>query len=245
MFCTKCGRQLEEGEVCTCQSEAAQTAENTEAATDAAAQPASKPIITKEQATEISKGLIAYAKDFFKNPVAASESVAEKGDLVTVGGLVAVNAALQLVFDIIYLLINTIKYGKYGNYGVGTWLRVIFAHIVWWIAIPAAFAGLIWLCGKVIEKKEVDFKKALGVFAVPAMPLLIFTVINFLNLILTHSFFDVIFGVLKAGVGGIMIFLTAVGITKVLPKSEKFLYSAAAICAGLWFVDWLVLIAIF
>lgn len=239
-FCTKCGRQLEDGEVCTCQQ-----GQNTEAAAaDAAAQPqASKPIITKEQATEISKGMLSYAKDFFKNPVAASEAVVGEHSLVTVAGLVVVNAVLEVLYTIITLIVNTVKY-KW-SYGVGEWLKSIFSDIIWWIAIPAAFAGLIWVSGKFIEKQEVNFKKALSVFAIPAIPLLAFTVFKLLRLVLTHSFFSVIFGFLNAGIGGIMLCLTGIGITKVMPKSDKFIYSIGVICAGLWFVDWLVTSAIF
>ena len=239
-FCTKCGRQLEDGEVCNCQQE-----QNTEAAAaDAAAQPqASKPIITKEQATEISKGMLAYAKDFFKNPVAASEAVVGEHSLVTVAGLVVVNAVLEVLYTIIHLIVYAVKYNR--SYGVGDWLKSIFCDIVWWIAIPAAFAGLIWVCGKFVEKQEVNFKKALSVFAIPAIPLLAFTVFKLLRLVLTHSFFAVIFGFIQAGIGGIMLCLTGIGITKVMPKSDKFIYSIGVICAGLWFVDWLVTSAIF
>lgn len=239
-FCTKCGRQLEDGEVCNCQQE-----QNTEAAAaDAAAQPqASKPIITKEQATEISKGMLAYAKDFFKNPVAAGEAVVGEHSLVTVAGLVVVNAVLELLYTIISLIVYTVKY-KW-SYGVGDWLKSIFSDIIWWIAIPAAFAGLIWVCGKFIERQEVNFKKALSVFAIPAIPLLAFTLLKLLGLVLTHSFFDVIFGFLHAGIGGIMLCLTGIGITKVMPKSDKFVYSIGVICAGLWFVNWLITSAIF
>ena len=62
---------------------------------------------------------------------------------------------------------------------------------------------------------------------------------------LTHSFFSVIFGVIHAAVTGIMFYLTGIGIVKVLPLSKKFIYSIAIICAGLYFVNWLVTIAIF
>lgn len=232
---------MEDGEVCNCQQE-----QNTEAAAaDAAAQQpqASKPIITKEQATEISKGMLAYAKDFFKNPVAASEAVVGEHSLVTVAGLVVVNAVLEVLYTIIRLIVYTVKYKL--DYGVADWLKGIFGDIVWWIAIPAALAGLIWVCGKFIEKQEVNFKKALSVFAIPAIPLLAFTLLELLGLVLTHSFFDVIFGLLKAGIGGIMLCLTGIGITKVMPKSDKFIYSIGVICAGLYFVDWLVRVAIF
>ena len=62
-YCTKCGKPLQDGEVCSCQTQnateqtaqAAQEQATTQAAAGAAqqtAQPqAAKPIITKEQAT--------------------------------------------------------------------------------------------------------------------------------------------------------------------------------------------------
>lgn len=42
-----------------------------------------------------------------------------------------------------------------------------------------------------------------------------------------------------------MFYLTGIGIVKVLPLSKKFIYSIAIICAGLYFVNWLVTRAIF
>lgn len=240
-FCTKCGRQLEDGEECTCQSE--KTAGEGQAATAEAAAPASKPIITKEQAAEISMGVLKYAKDFFKNPTAASEEVVGEHSLVTVGALVALNAVLQVLYTIIHLVVYTVKY-KY-SYNVGDWLKAIFGDIVWWIAIPAALAGLIWVCGKFIEKQNINFKKALSVFAIPAIPLLAFTLFDLLKLVLSHSFFGVVFGLLEAGIGGMMLCLTGIGIMKVIPKSDKFLYTIGCICAGLWFTDWLVRVVIF
>ncbi len=255
-FCTKCGRPLQDGEVCNCQTENAQpqTAQEQTAgaqtastaaqpAASAATQPAAKPIITKEQATEISKGMLAFAKEFVKNPVEASEAVVGEHSLATVAGLVVVNAAAELVYKIIGMIIWT---AKYGSYGIGDWLKTIFCTILWWIAIPAACAGLIWVCGKFVQKQEVNFKKALSVFAIPALPLLVFTVINLLQLVLTHSFFAVIFNVIRKAIGGMMIYLAGVGIVKVLPRDNKnFVYSIGIICAGLWFVNWLVTVAIF
>lgn len=235
-FCIYCGKQLADGEACTCEG-----AKNAPAAE---ATPASKPIITKEQATEISKGLLAYAKEFFKNPVATSENAVSDNALVTVIGLAAVNAVAALIVGILTLIIYPIRY-SYLEYGVGDWLKMIFGTIIWWAALPCALAGLIWLCAKYIEKKEVSFMRALSVFCIPAIPLLALTAIDLLQLLLSHSFFSVIFGFLNAGIGGIMIALTAIGIGKVIPKSDKFLYSIGAICAGLWFANWLINVAIF
>lgn len=256
-FCTKCGRPLQDGEVCNCQTENAQPqAENVQPqpaqeqtagaqTASTAAQPAAKPIITKEQATEISKGMLAFAKDFVKNPVEASEAVVGEHSLATVAGLVVVNAAVELIYKIIRMIVVTAS-SKYVSYGIGDWLKTIFCTILWWIAIPAAFAGLIWVCGKFIQKQEVNFKKALSVFAIPALPLLVFTVVKLLQLVLTHSFFGVIFNVITTAIGGMMLYLTGVGIVKVLPRDNKnFVYSIGIICAGLWFVNWLVTIAIF
>lgn len=260
-YCTKCGRQLQDGEVCNCQTENTQpqdeaaqneapqagtASEQTGTAQQAAAQTAaprtSKPIITKERAAEISKGMLAYAKDFLAHPVAASEAVVGEHSLATVAGLVVVNAALELIYTIVKMIIGS---AKWGSYGIGSWLKSIFCVLIWWIAIPAAFAGLIWVCAKFIEKQKVSFMKALSVFAIPAIPLLAFTFISILGLVLTHSFFGVIFRFIYAAIGGMMLYLTGVGIVKVIPRTEKFVYSIGVICAGLWFVNWLVMEAIF
>ncbi len=254
-YCTKCGKPLEDGEVCSCQTQntTEQTAQATQEqtaqeqattqATAGAAQPqAAKPIITKEQATEISKGMLAYAKEFVKNPVEASEAVVGEHSFTTVAGLVVVNAALQLIYSLISIIVHT---AKGWHYDIADWVMAIVRPVLWWVAIPAAFAGLIWVCAKYVEGTEVSFKKALSVFAIPALPMLVFTLINLLRLVLTHSFFTVIFGVIHAAITGIMYYLTGIGIVKVLPLSKKFIYSIAIICAGLYFVNWLVTVAIF
>lgn len=259
-YCTKCGKPLQDGEVCSCQTqntadaqtntgdvqqasnEQQQATTTQQAATAQTAQPAAKPIITKEQATEISKGMLAYAKEFVKDPVGASEAVVGEHSLMTVAGLVVVNAALQIIYSLISIIVST---ARGGHYSIGDWIMRIVRPVIWWVAIPAAFAGLIWVCAKYVEGQNVSFKKALSVFAIPALPLLAFTVLNILRLVLTHQFFSVIFGVVHAAIAGMMFYLTGVGIVKVLPLSKKFIYSIAIICAGLYFVNWLVTMAIF
>lgn len=249
-YCTKCGKPLEDGEVCSCQTQntteqtaqAAQAQAAAQAAAGAAQPQAAKPIITKEQATEISKGMLEYAKEFVKNPVEASEAVVGEHSVTTVAGLVVVNAAFQLIYSLISIIIYT---AKGSHYDIADWVMAIVRPVLWWVAIPAAFAGLIWVCAKYVEGADVSFRKALSVFAIPALPMLVFTLINLLSLVLTHSFFDVIFDVIHAAVTGIMFYLTGIGIVKVLPLSKKFIYSIAIICAGLYFVNWLVTRAIF
>lgn len=185
---------------------------------------------------------LAYAKEFVKNPVEASEAVVGEHSITTVAGLVVVNAALQLIYSLISIIVHT---AKGWHYDIADWVMAIVRPVLWWVAIPAAFAGLIWVCAKYVEGTNVSFKKALSVFAIPALPMLVFTLINLLGLVLTHSFFSVIFGVIHAAVTGIMFYLTGIGIVKVLPLSKKFIYSIAIICAGLYFVNWLVTRAIF
>lgn len=229
MFCTKCGRQLADGEVCNCQAgEQAQAA---------------KPVISMEQATEISKGALDFVKGFFKDPVAASESVVGAHSVVTVAVLVLANLFMSVLYTVVYRIMSVIKYkSKFDFLGL---LKSILENVVWWVAIPAALAGIIWLCAKFIEKSETDFKTALSVCAVPAIPMLMFAVIDFLRIILSHSFFYVVFRFIETGIGGMMFVLTAVAVKKAIGKSDKFLYTSGAICAGLWFVNWLVSTVIF
>ena len=188
-YCTKCGKPLQDGEVCSCQTQntteqTAQAAQEQAAQAQAAAQAtagaaqqtaqpqAAKPIITKEQATEISKGMLAYAKEFVKNPVEASEAVVGEHSITTVAGLVVVNAALQLIYSLISIIVHT---AKGWHYDIADWVMAIVRPVLWWVAIPAAFAGLIWVCAKYVEGTNVSFKKALSVFAIPALPMLVFT----------------------------------------------------------------------
>ena len=230
-YCTKCGKPLQDGEVCSCPDTEHHRADcsgstgagspgsgcspgNSRSSTADSAATGAKPIITKEQATDISKGMLAYAKEFVKNPVEASEAVVGEHSITTVAGLVVVNAALQLIYSLISIIVHTAK-GWHSD--IADWVMAIVRPVLWWVAIPAAFAGLIWVCAKYVEGTNVSFKKALSVFAIPALPMLVFTLINLSGLVLTHSFFSVIFGVIHAAVTGIMFYLTGIGIVKVLP----------------------------
>lgn len=238
-FCTKCGRQLGENEVCTC-GQSQDTANTAEAAT--ATSTASKPIITKEQATAISKGLLEYVKAFFKDPVMAAEE-ATTNNIITAGGLVAVNAVVGIVLHIIRYIVYSAKYSY--KYDFGDYMKAIFGTVAWWVAIAVAFAGLIVLAAKLFENEKVDFMGALCTFSVPAVPMLAIQLINFLNIILSHSFFGLVFGIINAGLGVIMIYLSGIVIAKLVGKSSKFIYTLALIAAGLFATNWIVCTAIF
>ncbi len=229
-FCNNCGKQLQDDEVCTCQ------AQNTEAAASAA-QPAAKPIITKEQATEISLGLLKYAQDFVKDPLGAVDEVVDNGTVVTAGGLAVVNAALSIIVLLIRQLMSLIR--GYG-FSFNTVLTGALQNVVWWILLPAGFAGAIWVVTKYILKNDIDIKKCLNVFAVPATLIAVRYVISVLRIILNHSFFLTIFNFVGVMVTVVMYFLTVKALLKIWGKDEKQLLIALPVfCVLLYFVQFI------
>ena len=230
-FCNNCGKQLQDDEVCTCQSQ------NTEAAASEA-QAAAKPIITKEQATEISLGLLKYAQDFVKNPLGAVDEVVENGTIVTAGGMAVVNAALAVIVAVVRQLMNLIR--GYG-FSFNTLLTTSVQQIIWWVLLPLGMAGSIWVVTKYILKNDIDFKKALNVFSVTAMPLAVSYVLSVLRIILNHSFFLTIFNFVSVIITTVMYFLTVKALMKLWNnKDEKqLLISIPALCLLLYFVRFL------
>ena len=276
-YCSQCGRQLQDGEVCTCQavkvsggqqenvafkatsaqqtekSQSVQSQEKQETqkqqntqGQQASVQETSKrsvgSVINKVQSARLSQDMLAYVKHFLKNPLEASESVVGEQSFMMVVGLVVVSAALSLIYIILSMIIEAAK-GRY--FTMANWVMGILRPIIWWVVIPVAFASLIWLCAKYVEGKNVSFKKAFSVFAIPALLLLVLTALNILAIVFSHPFFEVIFGVVRAAAAGGILYLTGFGISKVIPVSRKFVYSVSIICAGLYFANWLVTQAIF
>lgn len=227
-FCNNCGKQLQDDEVCTCQSQ------NTEAAASEA-QAAAKPIITKEQATEISLGLLKYAQDFVKNPLEAVDEVVENGTVVTAGGLAVVNAALAVIVAIVRQLMNLIR--GYG-FSFSTLLTSSVQSIIWWVILPLGMAGSIWVVTKYILKNDIDFKKCLNVFSVTSTILAVSSVLSVLRIILNHSFFLTIFNFVSVIITVVMYFLTVKALIKLWGNKEEkqLLISLPALCLLLYFV---------
>ena len=234
-FCNNCGKQLQDDEVCTCQAQNTEAAAS-EAQAEQTAQPASKPIITKEQATEISLGLLKYAQDFVKDPFGAVDEVVENGTVVTVGGLAVVNAALSIIVALVNQLMNLFR--GWG-FSFNTLLTRAFQDIVWWIVLPLGFAGSIMLVTKVVQKSEIDFKKALNIFAVPATIIPLATVVRLLNVILNYNLL-IITGTLSTIVSTVMYILTVRALVKIWGNEDKKLFlSIPALCALLYLVQYL------
>lgn len=191
-FCTKCGRQLADGEVCTCQ-QTVQPQINPAAAQQAAPQPQINPqgapqmnVAPKKAGSNSSfiGELGALFKGLIKKPVDAVSEYVEKSSIMTSAILVAVLAFLSAIAQLFYMIernVDTkISAAKYYNPLIPTtWvveypysiLEIVFRFVctlLFNIIISVLFAAMIYLLIKFLFEKDskITMAQALAVSSV-------------------------------------------------------------------------------
>lgn len=109
-FCTYCGRQLADGEVCNCQQNAAPQNNVPQGMTYAQPQvaPAPQPAPKKPAGDNPFKQVISHIVNTFKKPLDAAEEYYEKGTMVSSGILVGILAVIYVISQFVYLLTRII-----------------------------------------------------------------------------------------------------------------------------------------
>ncbi len=191
-FCTKCGRQLADGEVCTCQ-QTVQPQINPAVSQQAAPQPqinqqgAPQMNVAPKKAGSNSSfigELGALFKGLIKKPVDAVSEYVEKSSIMTSAILVAVLAFLSAIAQLFYMIegnVDTkISAAKYYNPLIPTtWvveypysiLEIVFRFVctlLFNIIISVLFAAMIYLLIKFLFEKDskITMAQALAVSSV-------------------------------------------------------------------------------
>lgn len=148
-FCTKCGKKLEEGEVCNCQ----ETSEVLEDVT--AAQPITPTVGAFDDFGSILKGS-------FTNPVSTIKNYNTDSNLIISIIFMAVCSLASGLF--VYCLMNSLSsmLSTSSLSGLNVDFAPVFFKSFFFVAIYfVTLAGMITLMGKVIFKADTNFKKIL------------------------------------------------------------------------------------
>lgn len=159
-FCTNCGRELQEGEVCNCTTQAT-TSEPTPAVQPAPA-PAPTPVAPNPAAVEVKQGFTNFTtvlKTIWTNPSQAVCAMSEKESWLPALILMAAQALLisisSLLCGIVFMEIDTLFY-----------LFVLFLFPFFGsLCLSATMMGMLLALGKA-TKGTVTFKSALSAASV-------------------------------------------------------------------------------
>lgn len=184
-FCTNCGRELQEGEVCNCTQNTA-----TQPQAEATAQPQPEPTVQPQQEPVIQpktpsqtgadvaagfQNLFGALKQIFKNPQEAAVTLAKSENWLTAIILIAVQAVLSGLFA---LATTGIGLG-FLSYKAADLAIVFFFTFVCSLILSAAMMGILLGLGKAV-KGNVNIKSALALTGIRSFIIIPLTVVAIL-----------------------------------------------------------------
>lgn len=106
-FCTKCGRQLQDGEVCNCQQTTTQQAQPIQPQQAAPAAPAQP-----NAAGEAFKGVFSLAKGLLKTPSETTASAVQKPNPIVSCIIIGIVALVKGLFDMFSAMVSNAQSGS-------------------------------------------------------------------------------------------------------------------------------------
>ncbi len=147
-FCTNCGKELKEGEVCSCKANGADN---------------------------IGTALLEIGKGMFTHPVTTIKTYAKEQTFGVALILIGVMSLLTAVFSIALLkgvedIISSIYSSLIGGLSLGTmdanlpYARTFFTTWIMMVALAFVFAGLLYLVNTVMFKGKANFKTIFSLY---------------------------------------------------------------------------------
>jgi hypothetical protein len=180
-FCTKCGRQLADGEVCNCQSQAINPQQTIN-------QQPQQAYVPQPQAAPAGPNPVNEIVDLFKGvftaPAETTAAFAAKANIVMIaillGGQAIVNMLVKLFnmlianskaksassLDDIYDLINSYVSTKKAVYSTGDIFLYMFKEVLLVVVAAAVGALVIWLLVNAFDKANTTFLNALAAYSI-------------------------------------------------------------------------------
>lgn len=170
-YCTKCGKKLEENEVCDCIKKKKKKEEEVE---------------TREKTTQENVWIDKYldiTRGIFEKPADTIKKYAKKENVVLSWIILGINSFLTVLF--LYLLVKeTIPVPTFpfepndlisSGYSmeIGSLLKIFITLMLGYVGM----AGALYFIGKVLWKKEVDFNQIVSVMAIPSASTIIATLV--------------------------------------------------------------------
>lgn len=189
-FCKYCGKQIEEGQVCSCQQTAQPQAQPTYAAPAQPQAPAAP-----SAAGKMFKMIWEHTKGSFKNPFDAAKAYYQNGTFGTTGIIVGILALVYMIASV-FRLIPMGHYGDFEHVKVDGAMvaKTIFFPLVYLIVMLLA----VFVMGYVISmmnKKEFNLKKTFNLVGAVSIPIICALILQlFVNFIEVEAL-KLIFGI--------------------------------------------------
>lgn len=268
-FCTYCGKQLQDGEICTCQQNAAAGQPDTQNASvqeeapqpqaDTYAQPQTEPK-NKADVGGGFKAVLELFKKTFKTPFEAAEDFYRKSDLVASIIAIAMVAGLYMIATMLNFVAVSSHYlrvagwnSSYKLLGYSKWdilkmvdisgvdlVQSVFFPIIWVAVMTGAIIGLSILVNKVILKKSINIKGTLALCASVSVPLMAALAIKIIsNFIFVDAFSNMVFPIITVCLGFLTLLQGLNIISKEIQNRNKLLIVLAIGVAGLIIANYL------
>lgn len=216
-FCTKCGRELADGEVCNCTTE-----NKTSDMKDTAAQAMEKGKETAAQAMEkgkaIAGNIFQFGSELIADPVAVINEYVPSGDVAKAGQLIGCEAVIAALSTfLVYLLRYKYEFGRVISFTL--------RDAVSTLLVAAVGAYVIMFFADYFDKNKVNFKSGLcimSLLSIVTIPVeIIYAVFRLINVNILTGLSNCI----TSGIGMMGYVLLYFGISTVVKEPKKRMYT--------------------
>lgn len=193
-FCTKCGKPLEEGEICSCLGQQQAQAINQN----------QNQVVNQQQAgpnkvTSYLNRLWKVTLQIIKTPADMLKEYVKASDIELAFGYIGVQAiAIALFLLTLFSQVNSQLKSLFGGLGYFGGLlgvdaikfplgKIFILTIIFSVVLSFAFAAVLFFVTKVIFKGETDFKKMICVAGAKSLAAVPFTVVAFICIFISIS----------------------------------------------------------
>lgn len=165
-FCPLCGKELAEGETCTCSS-------------------------NKPEAVNVEKEFVNvwdHVKMSFTNPIQAAKEYFHNGTMVSTGILLAI----LLVISMLASFLSYAWYGRYDFLKAGLVLKSIFFPVIYMLVMCVATVVTAFIAD-IILKREFKLDKVVAICGAVTVPLMVSALAGLVNIYITVSVFRFVF----------------------------------------------------
>ncbi len=191
-FCTKCGRKLEEGEVCECTKEKKEKGLKEEK---------KEETIEKKEVTSLANDwletYIAMTKGILEKPITTIKKYAKKENAILSWIILGINSFFTVLFLYLFVKETTSNVSgfpfndfTYSGYSMDfeTVLKIFLTIMVGY----ASMAGLLTFIGGILWKKEVNFNQIISVLAIPSTFTILTTLLSILLIYLSTKLMGIV-----------------------------------------------------
>lgn len=221
-FCQKCGKELVEGQPCSCQKSVAKE----------------MGANVKKEASEALGNIVGLVKSIIANPEDTVTEYINGEDQKAAYQLIGIEAAAVVVSGLIFRLFSTI-FRSY-EYSVSSYLTSIFASIA--VVAAAMFGGafMIQFMARQFGGVEISYNKALAIASLQAIvispAILAYNIISSIGIYFLTS----LVGTLYAGIKVLAIMLTYYGFNTVVQDKKKLFYGIGAYVVVLELISYVI-----